>query len=79
MIGAGYRIEYVRKAIAMLNKYYILDGIIYKLKKGNNTLIGEDIKEVSWFHEYKWSQDFYDQFIRDLDPDTQISIVDCHI
>lgn len=75
----GYNNKYVEKFIRVLHKHYERKGNKYVLKKDEKVNFDEDLQHVSFFRDMHWSQNFYDRFIKDLDDNALLTIVDYHI
>jgi hypothetical protein len=75
----GFKPEFMEKVYKKVDEYYTYTGSVYEIKKGNVFVSDPDLKSIEFFPEKAWEQHYYDNFIKDLTPDTIISVVDFHI
>ena len=60
--------------MTLTNKYYKLEEDKYiKIKKEE-----DDIRSVTFFTKLHWDQNFYNRFLKDLDPEKILCVIDYH-
>lgn len=78
----GYSNEYVDLFIKTLYNHYDKKGKTFTLKNnlGNGkTEVTDDLKKCEFFRNQHWNKNFYDRFIKNLDQEMYLTIIDYHI
>lgn len=75
------RKKWMEELCNMLDKYYEESGSTHRLKEkySGNRNLGDDIRNESYFTELEFVNTEYDRFIKDLHPNTILTILDCHL
>lgn len=69
--------KYKEKVLTHINHLYIRKDDGYELWEGVE--VPSEVMEIDFFREVAWKQAFYERFIKDLDPETYLVVIDYHI
>lgn len=69
--------KYKEAVLTHINHLYVPKNNRYELPEG--TEVPSEVMEIDFFREISWKHDFYDRFIKDLDPETYLVMIDYHI
>lgn len=78
----GWNNKYVSDFIKALHEYYYKDGKTFILKEKyatNEEPIRDDIDNFEFFRNKHWEKNFYNRFLKELNPEMWLTIVDYHI
>lgn len=69
--------KYKEQVLTHINHLYVLKDDRYELPEGLE--VPDELMKVDFFREAAWRQSYYERFIKDLDPETYLVIIDYHI
>ena len=69
--------KYKEQVLTHINHLYILKDDRYELPEGLE--VPDELMKIDFFREAAWRQSYYERFIKDLDPETYLVMIDYHI